>query len=93
MADVLQRILATKREEIALASASVPLAQMKARAASAGAPRDFVGALRSRIAAGTPAVIAEIKKASPSKGVLRENFDPPRSPKATPRGARPAFRC
>ena len=76
MADVLERILATKREEVALASASVPLAQMKVRAACAGAPRDFVGALRSRIASGTPAVIAEIKKASPSKGVLRENFDP-----------------
>jgi indole-3-glycerol phosphate synthase len=76
MVDVLQRILATKREEIALASASVPLGQMKRRASAASAPRDFIGAMRNRISAGAPAVIAEIKKASPSKGVLRENFDP-----------------
>ena len=76
MADVLQRILATKREEIVLASATVPLAQMKLRAAAAGDPRDFLGAMRARIAQGGPAVIAEIKKASPSKGVLRETFDP-----------------
>ena len=76
MADVLQKILATKREEIALASSSVPLAEMRQRAAGASPPRDFIGALRARISAGAPAVIAEIKKASPSKGVLRENFDP-----------------
>ena len=76
MADVLQRILETKREEIASASQSVPLAQMKARAIAASPARDFVGAMRSRIAQGEPAVIAEIKKASPSKGVLRESFDP-----------------
>ncbi len=77
MADILTRILATKREEVAEAVAAVPLAQMKIRAAAADAPRDFVGALRARIRAGDPAVIAEIKKASPSKGVLREQFDPP----------------
>ncbi len=77
MVDILTRILATKRAEVAEAVAAVPLAQMKIRAAAADAPRDFVGALRARIRAGDPAVIAEIKKASPSKGVLREQFDPP----------------
>ena len=77
MVDVLQRILATKRDEIARAVAAVPLAEMKRRAAVASTPRDFVGAMRAKIAAGGPAVIAEIKKASPSKGLLRANFDPP----------------
>lgn len=77
MADVLQKILATKREEIARASAAVPLAEMEKRAAAAGIPRNFVGALRAKIAASKPAVIAEIKKASPSKGLLRAQFDPP----------------
>jgi indole-3-glycerol phosphate synthase len=76
MEDMLQKILATKREEIALASSSVPMEEIKRRASVASAPRDFVGAMRSRISAGLPAVIAEIKKASPSKGVLREDFDP-----------------
>jgi indole-3-glycerol phosphate synthase len=75
-ADILERIIATKREEIAQASALVPFDEMKARAAAMAPPRDFTGALRMRIAAGRPAVIAEIKKASPSKGVLREVFKP-----------------
>ena len=76
MADILQKIVATKRGEIAAASASVPLAQMKRRALEAGGPRDFAGAIRARVDIGTWAVIAEIKKASPSKGVLRKDFDP-----------------
>lgn len=76
MADVLQKILATKREEIARASSSVPMEEIKRRASRTSAPRDFVGAMRERISAGAPAVIAEIKKASPSKGVLREQYDP-----------------
>jgi len=76
MADILDRILARKREEVEAARAVVPLAQMQARAASAPPPRDFVGALRAKIAAGRPAVIAEIKKASPSKGLLRADYDP-----------------
>ena len=76
MADILDRILARKREELEVARSAVPLAQMQARAAAAPPPRDFVGALRAKIAAGRPAVIAEIKKASPSKGLLRADFDP-----------------
>jgi len=76
MADILQRIVETKRGEIRAARAAVPLAQMERRAREAPPARDFVGALRGRIAAGRPAVIAEVKRASPSKGLLRENFDP-----------------
>jgi indole-3-glycerol phosphate synthase len=76
VADILDRILAVKAEEIALAKRSRDLASIRREAESAETPRDFVGALRAKIAAGRPAVIAEIKKASPSKGVLREQFDP-----------------
>jgi indole-3-glycerol phosphate synthase len=76
MSDILQRILATKRDEVAAARARVPLAELHARARDAAPARDFTGALRARVAAGGPAVIAEVKKASPSKGVLRADFDP-----------------
>jgi indole-3-glycerol phosphate synthase len=76
MADILQRILATKRDEVRAAGARMPLASVLVAARSAPAVRDFTGALRSRITAGRPAVIAEVKKASPSKGVLRADFDP-----------------
>jgi indole-3-glycerol phosphate synthase len=76
VSDILEKILATKREEIAAGLASVPLAEMQRRALAAPAPRDFVGALRAKLAAGRPAVIAEIKKASPSKGVIRPDFRP-----------------
>src|SRR5438876_4811006 len=75
--DILTRILATKTREIAAAKASRPYAGMRADAEAAPPPRDFESALRDKIAAGRPAVIAEIKKASPSKGVLRPIFDPP----------------
>lgn len=76
MSDILQRILAVKAEEIARAKKEKPAVELQHEAAAAGAPRDFVGAIRAKIAAGKPAVIAEIKKASPSRGVLREQFDP-----------------
>ncbi len=76
MSDILQRIVATKREEIAQAQKGKPLAVVRADAESRLLTRDFTGALRRRIAAGQAAVIAEIKKASPSKGVLREEFIP-----------------
>ena len=76
MADILQRILAVKAQEIAAAQSRLPLAEVMSAARAAAPPRDFAGALRAKIAAGGPAVIAEVKKASPSKGVLRESFDP-----------------
>jgi indole-3-glycerol phosphate synthase len=76
VSDILQKILAVKREEVAEASRAVPLEALRECARAAGPPRDFVGAIRGRIASGRPAVIAEIKKASPSKGVLREDFSP-----------------
>ena len=76
MADILDQIIAVKREEITAAQGRKPLAAMRADAESRVLTRDFVGALRSKIAAGQSAVIAEIKKASPSKGVLRADFIP-----------------
>jgi indole-3-glycerol phosphate synthase len=76
MSDILRKILARKREELEAARAAVPFAQIEARAKSMPPPRDFVAAIRAKIAVGRPAVIAEVKKASPSKGVLRADFDP-----------------
>ena len=76
MSDILRKILAVKREEVAQALSAKPLAAVRAEAGAQPAPRDFVGAIRARLAAGQSAVIAEIKKASPSKGVLREDFRP-----------------
>ena len=74
--DILNKIIAVKREEIAAAHKRLPLTVMRADAESRVLTRDFEGALRRKIAAGHPAVIAEVKKASPSKGVLREDFIP-----------------
>jgi len=76
MSDILNKIIAVKRLEIEEAINRKPLAAMRKDAESRVLTRDFVGALRAKIAAGQPAVIAEIKKASPSKGVLRADFIP-----------------
>jgi indole-3-glycerol phosphate synthase len=74
--NVLERIMAVKRDEVAAAKAAVPVSEMESRARRASPPRSFVSSLEGCIAAGKPAVIAEIKRASPSKGLLRENFAP-----------------
>ncbi|WP_096671539.1 indole-3-glycerol phosphate synthase TrpC [Polaromonas sp. AET17H-212] len=76
MSDILNKIVAVKREEVAAAVKRKPLAAMRFDAESRVLTRDFAGALRAKISAGKPAVIAEIKKASPSKGVLRADFIP-----------------
>lgn len=76
MSDILQRILARKAEEVAARSAALPLLELRARLLDAPPPRSFAVALQARIALGRPAVIAEVKKASPSKGVIRPDFDP-----------------
>ncbi len=76
MSDILKKILNTKHAEVTAAMAEKPLVLLRGEADEAPAPRDFVGAIRAKIAAGQAAVIAEIKKASPSKGVIREDFRP-----------------
>jgi indole-3-glycerol phosphate synthase len=76
MADILEKIVAVKREEVAAAKKKRPLEAVREDAFSRVLTRDFEGALRAKIAAGRAAVIAEVKKASPSKGVLREDFIP-----------------
>ncbi len=76
MSDILNKIVAVKHEEIAAAKKKISLETIRADAESRVLTRDFEGALRAKIAAGQAAVIAEVKKASPSKGVLREDFIP-----------------
>ena len=76
MAEILDRILAAKRDEVSAAKTREPLEALRERVAEMPAPRDFLGAIRGKHAAGMPAVIAEIKRASPSKGIFRQDFDP-----------------
>ncbi|MEQ1713485.1 MAG: indole-3-glycerol-phosphate synthase TrpC, partial [Hyphomicrobium sp.] len=86
MPDILARITAYKRDEIAAAKAANPLQVMAEYARSAGPVRPFAGAIRAKLAKGGTALIAEIKKASPSKGLIRADFDPPTLAKAYAEG-------
>jgi indole-3-glycerol phosphate synthase len=88
MSDILNKIIATKHEEIAAALAVKPLAVLETEAAAQSAPRDFLGAIRHKLSCGQPAIIAEIKKASPSKGVIRRRLPYPAEIAAELRGAR-----
>ena len=89
--DVLARILARKREEVEEGIRRVPLPEMRRRAADAPAPRGFRAAIEARVGAGRPAVIAEIKRASPSRGVIRRDFDPTRIAAGYERGGAAAL--
>jgi indole-3-glycerol phosphate synthase len=73
---VLERIMAVKRAEVAAAKKALPQSELQARARAAAPPRNFISGITEKIASGKAAVIAEIKRASPSKGLLRENFEP-----------------
>jgi len=77
MSNILHRIITRKHEEITARQSSTPLAELRARVKDAAPTRGFSAAIESRIGAGEAAVIAEIKRASPSKGIIRADFDPP----------------
>jgi len=78
VSDILEKILATKRREVEAARVEIPISELEKRAREAAPPRGFAAALQARVAAGEPAVIAEIKRKSPSQGVIRADFDPAR---------------
>jgi indole-3-glycerol phosphate synthase len=86
MSDVLRRILARKAEEVQARSTALPLRELSARVAGAPPPRGFADALHAKLAAGHPAVIAEVKKASPSQGVIRPDFHPAQIARSYERG-------
>jgi indole-3-glycerol phosphate synthase len=86
MSDVLARIEAYKRREILAAKAAVPQVEIERRARQASPPRGFAAAIERHLAEGRPALIAEVKKASPSKGLIRADFDPPALAKAYAEG-------
>jgi indole-3-glycerol phosphate synthase len=86
MATILERIAAYKREEVAKAKRALPLSALEKQASDARSPRGFADQLRRRTASGQWALIAEIKKASPSKGLIRTDFDPPGLARAYERG-------
>ncbi len=76
MPDILKKILAVKREEVAAAQGQKPLSALRTEAAAQSPPRDFAGAIRAKVSRGETAVIAEVKRASPSQGIIRADFRP-----------------